>query len=129
MRQNVVLNKNQQVAIFYLIPFLYIAGIWVVLCFVSLPENETPISTFAYFLSAENPDRNSMALMLLIAAICMLLSISYVSGCLNSRIKSSIAIIIGLGFTVMAVINYQAAIWLLLIPPLLISFWQWKHAA
>jgi hypothetical protein len=124
-----VLNKNQQVAILYLLPSLYIAGIWVVLCFVSLPENETPLSTFAYFLSGENPDRSFMMLMLLIAIICLSLSIGYFSGWINSKVKSSVAIIIGLGLMVTAIMYFQAAIWLLLIPPLLLSFWQWKHAA
>ena len=128
-RHKKVLNKNQQVAIFYLIPCIYIIGIWFVLCFVSLPKGETPFSTFAYFLSAENPDRAIMVLMLLIAALCMLLSVSYVFGWLDSKVKSLAAIIIGLGLMIVAIIYFQAAIWLLLISPLILSTWQWKHAA
>ena len=124
-----MLTKNQQVALFYLIPCLYIAGIWAVLCFVSLPESETPLSTFLYFLSAENTERNFYYLMLFVAAICMLLSVSYVSGWLNSKVKSLVAIIVGLGLMVLTIMYFQAAIWALLIPPLYLSIRQWKHAA
>ena len=70
-----------------------------------------------------------MALMLLIAAFCMLLSVSYVSGWIDSKVKSSAAIIVGFGLMIVAIMYFQAAIWLLLIPPLILSSWQWKHAA